>query len=137
MKEDGSGWKWTFCPIIMIWTDFMFSKSREDTMYISVDDLYSGSAMTLGVCCFVENIKPPSIDVVCPFDKLWFIDKSRSEVFGALVITPVSFTLAVYIYSVECRRKVEYWRNAAYIHPLHVGQGQNTDKLDLKNHVRK
>ncbi len=98
-----------------------------------VDDVYSGVAMTKAVDRFIGPLLPAGIDIVRPLGTIFFIDKSHTDLFGALAVTPLSFTFAPF--NVESRRKHIFWRNLTFVPPLHVGKGKNAGKLDLNVHV--
>ena len=100
---------------------------------LPIADVYTGTMLTMGVSRFVKGLKPHGIQRVRALPIILFIDKSHTDLFGSLATTPLSYTLGVFNHI--CRRQVEYWRNQAYIPPLHVGKGKNAGKLDLDAYV--
>jgi len=104
-------------------------KPAEDTVQdILIDDLYSGTMMTQAVDRFVGDLLPPGIQAVRALPIVFFIDKSHTDLHGSLATTPASITFGVF--NIASHRRVQFWRNSAYIPPLNVGRGTNAGSLD-------
>ena len=109
-------------------------KSIDDKLStLPVADVYTGTMLTMGVSRFVERLNPIGITSVRALPIILFIDKSHTDLFGSLATTPISYTLGVFNHL--CRRKAHFWRNQAYIPPLHVGKGKKAGSLDLAAYV--
>ena len=100
---------------------------------LPVADVYTGTMLTMGVSRFVDRLNPIGITRVRALPIILFIDKSHTDLFGSLATTPISYTLGVFNHL--CRRKAHFWRNQAYIPPLHVGKGKKAGSLDLAAYV--
>ena len=96
---------------------------------LPIADLYTGTMMTTAVSRFVRTLLPRGIHCIRSLPIVLFIDKSHTDLFGTLATTPLSWTLGVF--NCLMRRKHEFWRNQAFIPPLHVGKGKNAGQLDL------
>ena len=106
--------------------------SHDDS--VPVGDLYSGSAMTQGLNEHYRNAtKPDGVDLVRPLPLVLFIDKSHTDNFGALSVTPVMATIGSF--PQEMREKSCNWVPLGYVPNLAVGKGKNAGKLDLKSYV--
>jgi len=106
----------------------------ERELDVPVDDVYTGSMMTLGIRRFLGSHLPPGIHKVRPLPIIFFIDKSHSNMFGSLATTPISFTVASL--RIEVRRQSRAWRNLGFIPPLNVGLGRNANALDIESYIQ-
>ena len=88
-----------------------------------IDDVNSGTSFHEGHAMFNSDINETTEDVdeVRVLGLNLFIDKSHSDLHGALATTPMS--CVPNIFNNEARRKYEFWRTFAYIPNLDVGHG--------------
>lgn len=111
-----------------------YATAREGTMNVPVGDIYTGSAISEGIEMFVprKDLYPHKGVHVRPFPIILFIDKSHTDLFGSLAVTPILWVPAFLNY--RCRMKQGVWRVLAYLPPLHVGKGSHAGKLDIDVH---
>jgi len=101
---------------------------------VPVDDVYTGSMMTLGIERFLGSFLPMGVHKLRPLPIIFFIDKSHSNMFGSLATTPISFTVASL--RIEVRRQSRAWRNLGFTPPLNVGLGRNANSLDIESYIQ-
>ena len=111
-----------------------YETMREETMKVAVGDIYTGAAISEGIEMFVppKDLYPHEGVHVRPFPIIMFIDKSHTDLFGSLAVTPIMWVPAFLNY--RCRMKQGVWRVLAYLPPLNVGKGSHAGKLDIDVH---